>query len=118
MPRPRAGWSDAAAAAISVADQRARQYWQLVPWTRPESAFDPTGAYPNSKTEEQAWRKAQEKLVSEPPAVALRRGLFRWCRAQMTVEATEDALLPLAAAAAAAAVQRWWKGHGKEYREK
>jgi len=93
----RAGWSDAATASLSIADQRARQYWQLRPWTDPDPAFDPTGAYPKAKDEEQAWRTAHPLAVPEDPATALRRALFRWCRAQIMAE---EALLPPDAAAA------------------
>jgi len=93
----RAGWADAAAASLSIADQRARQYWQLRPWTEPDPAFDPTGAYPKAKDEEQAWKKAHPLAVPEAPAVALRRALFRWCRAQ--IMADDGLLAPEAAAA-------------------
>jgi len=98
----RAGWSDAAAMSLSIADQRARSYWQLRPWRGPEMAFDPAGTYALARSEEQDWWKAHPQIVPEAPQVALRRALFRWCRAQMTVEHGEDALLPLAGAAAAA----------------
>lgn len=94
----RAGWADAAAAAISVADQRSRSYWQLRPWTDPDAPYDPTGAYPRSKDEEQAWKKAHPLGEPEAPATALRRALFRWCRAQLM---SEDPLLPPETAAAA-----------------
>ena len=94
----RAGWPDAAAASLSIADQRARSYWQVRPWTEPDSAFDPTGAYPKAKDEEQAWKKAHPLAEPETPAVALRRALFRWCRAE--IMADDPLLAPEAAAAA------------------
>lgn len=82
----RAGWPDAAAATLSLADQRARNYWQLRPWTSADAPFDPTGAYPKAKEEEAAWKKAHPLAEPEAPAVALRRALFRWCRAQVMAE--------------------------------
>src|SRR6185295_5050298 len=51
----------------------------------------------------------------ESPAVALRRGLFRWCRAQMQVTDKENAMLPLDVAAActkAALDPKDPQGHG------
>ena len=98
----RAGWSDAAVAAVCVADSRSRQFWQLRPWTGAAPPYDPTGAYDHFKKEEADWAKAHPKFTPEAPAVALRRGLFRWCRGQLMVEAPEDALLPLDKAAACA----------------
>lgn len=89
-----AGWPDAAAASLSLADQRARNYWQLRPWMPPDMPFDPSGVYPNSKTEEEAWRKAHTTFTPEPPQTALRRALYRWCRGQLTVESSEDGLFP------------------------
>lgn len=97
-----AGWADAADLSLIMADQRSRNYWQLKPWITPEPAFDPTGAYPKSREEEENWKKAHAQLVAEPPQVALRRALFRWCRAEIMVEQPEDAMLPLPVAAAAA----------------
>src|SRR6185295_7061567 len=78
-------------------------YWQLRPWTDPDPAFDPTGAYPKAKDEEQAWKKAHPLAMPEDPATALRRALFRWCRAQVMAD---EALLPpeIAAAVCKAAV--------------
>jgi hypothetical protein len=93
----RAGWPDAATASLSIADQRARNYWQLRPWTEPDPAFDPTGAYPKAKDEDQAWKKAHPLAVPEAPAVALRRALFRWCRGQ--IMADESFLRPEVATA-------------------
>ena len=93
----RAGWPDAAAATLSIADQRARQYWQLRPWTDPDPAFDPTGVYPKAKDEEQAWKKAHPLALPEDPATALRRALFRWARAQIMAD---DAVLTPEIAAA------------------
>jgi hypothetical protein len=98
----RAGWSDAAGAAVCVADSRARQFWQLRPWTGSPPPYDPTGGYAKFKTEETDWAKANPKFQAEVPAVALRRALYRWCRAQLMVESPEDALLPLDVAAACA----------------
>lgn len=98
----RAGWTDAPAASLSVADQRARSYWQLKPWTVPDGPFDPTGAYAGAKQEEAEWRKEHPQVESEAPQIALRRALFRWCRAQLMAEGPEDALVPAAVAAAAA----------------
>lgn len=94
----RAGWPDAGAASLSLADQRARNYWQLRPWTDPDGTFDPTGAYPRAKEEESAWKAAHAQVEPEPAPVALRRALFRWCRAQIMAQ---DALLPPEVAAAA-----------------
>src|SRR4051812_30514923 len=94
----RAGWPEAATLSLAIADQRARQYWQLRPWTNPDPAFDPTGEYPNSKEEEAAWRQKTAAFTAEAPAVALRRALFRGCRAQLLVEAPEGAMLAPAAA--------------------
>jgi hypothetical protein len=98
----RAGWTDAPAASLVIADQRARSYWQLKPWNTTEATFDPTGEYPGAKAEEEAWRKTHPQYESEAPQTALRRALFRWCRAQLMVESPEDALLSPAAAGAAA----------------
>lgn len=98
----RAGWADAADLSLAIAQQRARSYWQLKPWTMADMPFDPTGAYPQAKAEEAAWANAHPHFASEPPQVALRRALFRWCRAQMLVPDPEDAMLPLDVAAAAA----------------
>src|SRR5207248_2262159 len=91
----RAGWKDARELSLGVADHRARNYWQLKPWKTPDVPFDPTGAYPGYKEEEAAWHKANPKITFEAPQVALRRALFRWCRAQMMAEEPEDVLLPL-----------------------
>lgn len=79
----RAGWPDAELAALSIADQRARSFWKLRPWSEPEPAFDPTGAYPNAKQEEQAWKDAHKILTLESPAIALRRGLFRFFKSHI-----------------------------------
>lgn len=99
----RAGWPDAAALSLAIADQRARSYWQMRPWTNAAPPpFDPTGAYPTLKAEDEAWRAATAAFTSEPPATALRRALFRWCRAELAAESPEDALLPAAPAAAGA----------------
>jgi hypothetical protein len=98
----RAGWADAAGLSLAIGQQRARSYWQLRPWTAADFPFDPTGAYADSKAEEAAWATAHAEAAPEPPAVALRRALFRWCRAQVTLSDPEDAMLPPAAAAAAA----------------
>ena len=95
----RAGWPDAAAASLSLADQRARNFWQLRPWTEPDAPYDPTGKYPKAKDEEDAWKKAHAQFEPEAPQVALRRALFRWCRAQIMVE--EAAFLAPDVAAAA-----------------
>jgi len=97
-----AGWADACAASLLVADQRARNFWQLKQWTTNELTFDPTGEYASAKTEEEAWRKTHPPFESEPPQTALRRALFRWCRAEIMVEAPEDALTTPAVAGAAA----------------
>lgn len=80
----RAGWSDASLVGLTIADQRARSFWQLRPWTEPDIVFDPTGEYANSKTEEQAWSNAHKTLTLEAPAMALRRALYRFCKAQIT----------------------------------
>ncbi|MCE9556972.1 MAG: hypothetical protein K8T91_26800 [Planctomycetes bacterium] len=98
----RAGWSDAEVAAVCVADSRSRQFWQLRAWTGAAPPYDPTGEYDHFKKEEADWTQAHPKFTPEAPAVALRRGLFRWCRGQLMVEAPEDALLPLDKAAACA----------------
>ena len=96
----KAGWPDAAAFSLALGDYRANTFWQLRVWTEPVIAFDPTGAYPKSKDEEDAWRKANPQRVPEPPQTALRRALFRWCRSNMTVDAPEDSFLTLPVAAA------------------
>ncbi|HEY2587465.1 MAG TPA: hypothetical protein VGI81_17095 [Tepidisphaeraceae bacterium] len=98
----RAGWEAAGELSLALAQQRARNYWQLKPWTTPDMAFDPTGAYPNAKAEQEAWANAHAHFTSEPPQVALRRGLFRWCRGQMMAPEPEDRLLTLDVAAACA----------------
>jgi hypothetical protein len=102
----RAGWADAAALSLVLADQRARNYWQMRAWTTPDPAFDPSGAYPQAKEEEEAWKKEHEKFTAEPPAIALRRAMFRWCRAQISIPDREEAMLPpdVAATACKAAV--------------
>lgn len=94
----RAGWPDALSASLSLADQRARNYWQLRPWTEPDAPFDPSGKYPKAKEEEEAWKRAHPQVEPEAPAVALRRALFRWCRAQ--IMADDSILTPEIAAAA------------------
>ena len=81
----RAGWAEAGTLSLAIADMRSRNDWQMRPWTTPDPAFDPTGAYPGAQGDEEAWRKAQAAFTSEPPAVALRRALFRWCRAQKSL---------------------------------
>lgn len=98
----RAGWADAAGLSLSMADQRARSYWQLRPWKPGEPAFDPTGAYPKAKDEEEAWKKASPQPPAEAPDVALRHALYRWCRAQ--IMADESILTPAVAAACCKAV--------------
>jgi hypothetical protein len=98
----RAGWSDAADFSLAVADVRARSYWQLHPWSTPDSPFDPTGEYKAMNDEAQAWSAAQKQFTFEPPPVALRRAMFRVCRAQLMIPEPEDALLPIPVAAAAA----------------
>ena len=89
----RAGWGDAAEISLGIADQRSRNYWQLRPWTEAESAFDPTGVYPNSKKEQSDWEAAHMPFVSEPPADAFRRAMFRWDRMQIYSNEPEDALV-------------------------
>lgn len=96
----RAGWNEAGALSLPIADQRARKYWHLRPWSGAEFAFDPTGKYPNSQTDEQDWRKNHSVFSPEPPATALRRAMFRWTRAQITMASPEDAMLTPAVAAA------------------
>jgi hypothetical protein len=100
----RAGWPDAAAASLSLADQRARKYWELRPWTEPDAPYDPSGAYPKAKDEEAAWKKAHAQVEPEAPQVALRRALFRWCRAQIMAEDVAFLAPDVAAAACKAAV--------------
>ena len=97
-----AGWPDAAELSLVIADGRARNYWQLHPWTAADSPFDPTGAYAGAAEEEKTWKTSHAQFTAEAPDVALRRALFRWCRAEMMVEEPEDAMLPLAVAAAGA----------------
>ncbi len=80
----RAGWPDADLFALAIADQRARSYWQLRPWSEPDSAFDPTGAYPRAKQDEQAWQDANKVLALDQPATAWRRALFRFCKNQLS----------------------------------
>ncbi|HET6250338.1 MAG TPA: hypothetical protein VFE47_21805 [Tepidisphaeraceae bacterium] len=96
-----AGFAQADDLCFAIADQRARSFWQLRPWTTPDAEFDPTGAYPNSSAEEAAWHKANPVYLSEQPPVALRRALFRWCRAQLMTPDSEDTLFSPAIAAAA-----------------
>jgi hypothetical protein len=67
-----AGWPDAADAAVGIADCRAREFWQLRPWTEPDFVFDPKGEYRREVAEE-AWEKANKELTPETPEVALRR---------------------------------------------
>ncbi len=94
-----AGWPDLGAAAVAIADQRARQFGQLRPWREPDQPFDPTGAYAHAPAEEQAWRAAHPTIIPEDPLTAFRRALFRWSRAQLCA-APEEALVPPATAAA------------------
>lgn len=82
----RAGWGDAPLFALVIADQRARNFWQLRAWREPDIAFDPSGKYPHAKSEEDAWRQAHSTLELEEPAVALRRALFRVFRGHLTSE--------------------------------
>lgn len=82
----RSGWPDAAACSLSLADQRARDYWQLRPWSEPDPPFDPTGVYAQSQQAELQWQTDHPLPEPEMPATALRRALFRWCRAQITAE--------------------------------
>jgi len=96
----RAGWSQADDLSLAIADIRSQNYWQIRPWTAPDSAFDPTGKYPNTQAEQQAWAKAHTVYVSEPPAVALRRAMFRFSRAQIMIPDPENALLATDIAAA------------------
>jgi len=93
----RADWTDAELAGLSIADQRARSFWQLRPWMEPDHAFDPTGAYPTSNLEEQAWKDAHKTLTLESPATALRRALFRFCKEQIN---RDDPWLPVDVATA------------------
>ena len=93
----RAGWPDAATASLAIADQRARSYWQMRPWSPAEPAYDPSGAYPKAKEEEETWQKRVPKVTPEAPDVALRRALFRWSRAQ--IMADDSLLAPDVAAA-------------------
>jgi hypothetical protein len=48
----RAGWKDTDDMAVTIADLRSRSYWQIKPWTTPDSVFDPTGKYEGAKDEE------------------------------------------------------------------
>jgi hypothetical protein len=100
----RAGWNEAGALSLSISDQRAQKYWQMRPWSGPEFAFDPTGEYPKSEAEEQAWRKARPQFSPEPPETAFRRAMFRWSRVQITAESPEDVFLTPAVAGAIAKV--------------
>ena len=95
----RAGWTDALDLSMVCADQRARHYWQLRPWTEAEFSFDPTGEYPQAKEAEQAWNVANPQHKLEEPDAALHRAMFRWCRAQMLVQNPEDGMLTLEVAA-------------------
>ncbi len=90
----RAGWADGLDLSLAAADQRCRRYWQMRPWTGGDYVFDPTGKYPQSKTEEAAFDTAHPQFTPEPPDVALRRAMFRWCRGQMMETSPEDAMLP------------------------
>ncbi len=98
----RAGWREAGTLSLSIADQRARKYWQVRPWSGPEFRFDPTGEYANAKPDEEAWMKANAVVTPEPPSTAFRRAMFRWCRAQVMAESPEDGMLTPATGAAVA----------------
>ena len=98
----KAGWPDATAMSQVLAQTRSRQYWQLRPWTTPDAAFDPTGKYPWAKDEAKAWDADHAEFPVEAPAEALRRAMYRWCRAQITVTDPEDGMIPPAVAAACA----------------
>lgn len=82
----RAGWPDAATATLSLADQRARNYWQIHFWAEPDGPFDPTGANPRSTEWETEWRVTHPQVDPEPPQVALRRAIFEWARNQILAE--------------------------------
>ena len=97
-----AGWPDMENACLSLADQRARSYWQLRPWGPADVLFDPTGEYPRAPGDEENWKKAHPKLTPEPPQTALRRALFRWSRAQLTNPPKSEGLVSAATAAAIA----------------
>ena len=96
----RAGWSDAAGLSLGLADFRASNYWQRHPWDVPDLDYDPTGAYAKSEEQASAWAKANPQPIPEPPATALRRGLFRWGRTELMAEVPEETMLPLPVAAA------------------
>jgi len=98
-----AGWKHSGELSLVIASTRASSYWQLYPWTVTGTTFDPTGEYAELNAQEAAWRKTHPPLTSEAPAVALRRGLFRWCRGQMN-QAGEPELLPLEVATAVSKV--------------
>jgi hypothetical protein len=93
-----AGWADAPAGSLAIADHRSRQFWQQRPWIEPDFLFDPQGKYPMAEAREKAWKDANKILTPEPPATALRRALFRWCFAQILAD---EPMIPAAAAAAA-----------------
>jgi hypothetical protein len=82
----KAGWKDAGVATLLIAGHRARTFWQLRPWTEPDFVFDPRGEYPQAKAREEAWQEANKAVTPEPPAVAFRRALYRWCQAQIMAE--------------------------------
>ncbi len=94
-----AGWPDLGAAAVAIADQRARQFGQLQPWREPDQPFDPTGADGPAVAAERAWRAGHATVTPEDPLTAFRRALFRWGRAQISA-APEEALVPPPTAAA------------------
>ena len=97
----RAGWAGAAELSLTISQNRARSYWELQLWSDPDWVFDPTGQYLPMRKAATAWAQTQAQFPAEPPAVGMRRAMFRWCRSQLAAPSPEDALLPADVAAAA-----------------
>ncbi len=98
----KAGWADATGMSQVVAQMRSRSYWQLRPWTTPEAVFDPTGKNDWAKEAEKGWDADHVEFPLEAPPEALRRAMYRWCRAQVTEADPEDGMVPPAVGAACA----------------
>jgi hypothetical protein len=94
-----AGWPQADDLTLAIADIRSRLYWQVHPWVETEAPFDPTGQYPQAKAQEQAWQQSQPFYRPEGPDIALRRAMFRVCRAQIMLPDPESRLLSIDIAA-------------------
>ena len=94
-----AGWTQADDLTLAIADIRSRLYWQVHPWDEADPPFDPTGQYPKAKAQEQAWQQSQPFYRPEGPDIALRRAMFRVCRAQIMIPDPESRLFSIDVAA-------------------